>query len=159
MQQRALAGLVGVVLGLAILVPTPAVAQATRVERPVAEGTLLNTAPVAAQTSSREALVSYKDAVARRVSDVNKLRITKAAYRSLTVVGYTIDGEGAVTDTWIVRSSGDSKLDEQAVKAFKAAEPLPKPPAGVFGEHLVASFSEAFIHAADGTLRVQALIK
>lgn len=111
------------------------------------------------ESKSQHAIDQYKHQVANRIVEANKLRLTKAGYRNITVVGYTLDRRGALTETWIVRSSGDRKLDDLAHASFKKASPLPMPPGGVFGPDLTASLSEAFVHTTDGSYRLQTLVK
>jgi TonB family protein len=103
----------------------------------------------------------YKTAVAKHVLGYHKYAGSKAGYRNLTVVGYTVDRKGAVSDTWVVRSSGDQHLDERAVSTFKKAlaAPLPTPPAALFGSDPVAHFSEAFVHTSDGGYKLQTLLR
>lgn len=102
---------------------------------------------------------SYKNLVARHVSGFHKHAGSKGGYRNLTAVGYTVDRSGVVTDTWVVRSSGDSRLDEHAVGVFKRAfaKPLPAPPAAIFGNESAVHFTEAFIHTSDGGWKLQTL--
>jgi hypothetical protein len=75
------------------------------------------------------------------------------------VVGYTVMKSGEVTQTWIVRSSGDPKTDNIAMESFKRGLPLPAPDLAMFGTDEEANLSEAFVFAADGTWRLQSLIK
>lgn len=108
---------------------------------------------------SQHEVNQYKKRVATRIAEANKLRLTKAGYRTITVVGYTFDRRGNVTETWIVRSSGDHRLDELAHMSFKKAMPLPPPPGPVFGADPTASLSEAFVHTIDGGYRLQTLVQ
>lgn len=101
----------------------------------------------------------YKKAVANRIVQANKMRLSKAGYRNVTVVGYTLDRSGAVTESWIVRSSGDRKLDDLAHTNFKRALPLPTPPASIFGSESNAHLAEAFVHTTDGGFKIQTLIQ
>lgn len=99
----------------------------------------------------------YKHDVASRVMTVNKAKISKAAYRTISVVGYTIDRTGKLVESWIVRSSGDHALDQRALVSFQKAAPLPQPPATLFGVEPTAHLSEAFVFLADGTYKLQSL--
>lgn len=102
---------------------------------------------------------TYKNVVAKHVSGFHKHAGSKGGYRNITAVGYTVDRSGAVTDTWVVRSSGDDKLDDRAVTLFKKAfaKPLPAPPAAIFGNESAVHFTEALIHTSDGGWKLQTL--
>lgn len=102
---------------------------------------------------------SYKRAVAERIATQSKAKPSKAAVRDISVVGYTIDAQGKVTETWIVRAAGDKGMNDKALAMFNQALPLPTPPASLFGEEKQLSLSEAFVFTADGQYRLQSLIK
>lgn len=46
----------------------------------------------------------------------------------VTVLRITLDPDGTLTDVVVVRSSGFDALDEEAMRAFRAAQPFPNPP-------------------------------
>lgn len=46
----------------------------------------------------------------------------------ITVLRITLDGTGHLTDVHVVKTSGVGQLDEEAMRAFRAAEPFPNPP-------------------------------
>jgi TonB family protein len=46
----------------------------------------------------------------------------------ITVLRVTLDGTGHLTDVHVVETSGVGELDEEAMRAFRAAEPFPNPP-------------------------------
>lgn len=48
-----------------------------------------------------------------------------------TTVRFNFDGGGAVTNVSVLRSSGDSAIDNYIVSAVRRASPIPAPPAGV----------------------------
>lgn len=102
---------------------------------------------------------NYKRAVAERISTQSKAKPTKAAVRDISVVGYTIDAQGKVTETWIVRAAGDKAMNDKALAMFNRALPLPTPPASMFGDEKQVSLSEAFVFTADGQYRLQSLVK
>jgi protein TonB len=51
-------------------------------------------------------------------------------------VFFSIDRQGRVIDSRVVRSSGASALDEEALALLRRAQPFPKPPAELGGEHV-----------------------
>jgi len=101
----------------------------------------------------------YKRSVARHILAANRYSGSKAAYRNITVVGYTIDRRGAVSETWVVRSSGDRTLDQHAISTFRKALPLPTPPGHLFEHDPVSHLSEAFVHTSDGGYKLQTLLQ
>ena len=108
---------------------------------------------------AKKTIDQYKRAVADRIVQANRLKLSKAGYRNITVVGYTLDRSGQVTESWIVRSSGDHKLDDIAHNSFKKALPLPTPPEAIFGSESAAHLAEAFVHTTDGSYKLQTLIQ
>lgn len=46
----------------------------------------------------------------------------------ITVLRVTLDASGRFIDAIVLRSSGFDSLDEEAIRAFRAAEPFPNPP-------------------------------
>jgi periplasmic protein TonB len=111
------------------------------------------------EPQSQQAINNYKRSVAQHILQAHRHKPSSAGYRNITVVGYTIDRAGAVSESWVVRTSGDKQLDDHAVNLFRKAVPLPQPPAGVFGADTAAHLSEAFVHTTDGGYRLQTLIK
>jgi protein TonB len=51
-------------------------------------------------------------------------------------VSFSLDRQGRVIDSRIVRSSGAAALDEEALALLRRAQPFPKPPAELRGEHV-----------------------
>lgn len=113
----------------------------------------------AALAQSGGDMSGYKRAVAERIASASKAKPTKAAVRDISVVGYTIDSQGKVSETWIVRAAGDKGMNDKALAMFNKALPLPTPPASLFGDEKQVSLSEAFVFTADGQYRLQSLIK
>ena len=117
-------------------------------------------APTAAEiTATAQVIGKYKQAVATRVNAANKQHASKSPYRTVSVVGYTVLKSGEVTQTWIVRSSGEPKTDNTALESFKRGLPLPLPDTAMFGTDEEVSLSEAFVFSADSSWRLQSLIK
>jgi len=53
-----------------------------------------------------------------------------------SLVGFSVSRSGAVTAARLVRSSGDSTLDQEAVSLPRRASPLPAPPEGMSGSSI-----------------------
>lgn len=103
-------------------------------------------------------MAGFKRAVAQRIVQVDKPKASKAGVKGVSVVGYTLDRSGTLTEQWIVRSSGDQSLDERAMAALRKSAPLPKPPAGIFGSDQQTHFSEAWVFSNDGGYQLQTLV-
>ena len=62
-----------------------------------------------------------------------------------TVVEFTIDKNGELTDVHVTASSGVGYLDEVALDSFRRAERFPNPPPGLFGENGTATMGFGFV--------------
>jgi periplasmic protein TonB len=51
-------------------------------------------------------------------------------------VFFSLDREGNVIDSRVVRSAGAAALDEEALALLRRAQPFPKPPKELGGEHV-----------------------
>jgi len=73
-----------------------------------------------------------------------------------TVVEFTLDRQGEITDVHVAASSGVQYLDEVAVDAFKVVQRFPNPPPGLIQENGTVSLPFAFtLLAATGGMRLQ----
>lgn len=72
------------------------------------------------------AVSNYPGKVMRKLQRVRK----RGRGRGRAVVGFSIAASGAVTKVWLMRSSGNAKLDAAAVKHVHRAAPFPPPPKG-----------------------------
>jgi TonB family protein len=61
-----------------------------------------------------------------------------------TILEVTLGADGMVKDLKVRRPSGVDFLDEAAIGAFRRAQPLPAPPAGLLGEDGTVSFPFGF---------------
>jgi TonB family protein len=73
-----------------------------------------------------------------------------------TVVEFTLDRQGEITDVHVAASSGVQYLDEVAVDAFRVVQRFPNPPPGLIQESGTVSLPFAFtLLAATGGMRLQ----
>lgn len=72
------------------------------------------------------AVSSYPGKVWRKLSRTRK----RGRGRGKAVVGFKIASSGGVASAWIIRSSGNAKLDAAALKHVHRAAPFPRPPKG-----------------------------
>jgi protein TonB len=61
-------------------------------------------------------------------------------------LAFSIDRQGHVLTSRIVRSSGSEALDAEALALVKRAEPLPPPPAGIPDDQLSVEVSIRYYH-------------
>jgi TonB family protein len=73
-----------------------------------------------------------------------------------TVIEFTLDRQGEITDVKVATSSGVPYLDSVAVEAFKVVERFPNPPPGLLGGQGEVRLPFAFtLLAATGGMRMQ----
>ncbi|HYR21146.1 MAG TPA: energy transducer TonB, partial [Myxococcales bacterium] len=73
-----------------------------------------------------------------------------------TVIEFTLDRQGEITDVHVAASSGVQYLDEVAVDAFRVVQRFPNPPPGLIQESGTVSLPFAFtLLAATGGMRLQ----
>lgn len=107
-----------------------------QIEAPVADK---SAAPRSgSSTTSNTAVRTWKSAL---VMHLNKHKRYPSAARSRSLAGdvhvrFSMDRSGQLIRSRILRSSGSSLLDEEAMAMFKRASPLPLPPPAVTGEIL-----------------------
>ncbi|MFO0601430.1 MAG: energy transducer TonB [Myxococcaceae bacterium] len=72
------------------------------------------------------------------------------AVERVTVMAVTLKPDGAMTDIYVVQSSGIDELDAEAMTAFERAAPFPNPPAGLV-ENGFIRFTFGF-HVSNGNM-------
>ena len=73
-----------------------------------------------------------------------------------TVIEFTLDRQGEITDVHVAASSGVQYLDEVAVDAFRVVQRFPNPPPGLINENGIVQLPFAFtLLAATGGMRLQ----
>jgi TonB family protein len=73
-----------------------------------------------------------------------------------TVIEFTLDRQGEITDVHVAASSGVQYLDEVAVDAFRVVQRFPNPPPGLIREDGTVQLPFAFtLLAATGGMRLQ----
>lgn len=64
----------------------------------------------------------------------------------LTVLAIALNPDGSLNKVYVAESSGVDFLDDEAIKAFEAAQPFPNPPPGlVAGDSKLISFRFGFM--------------
>ena len=106
------------------------------------------------------ALDDWKRVAAERVYAVNRTHLFEGRpehlLRAVIVVEATVDREGKVTRSKILRSPGIASLDTLALGSLKAASPLPAPPAKLVARGPLV-FSETWLFRKDGRFQLRTL--
>lgn len=105
-------------------------------------------------------LEDWKRSAAERVHAVNRNHLFEGRpehlLRAVIVVEVTVDREGRVTRSHILRSPGIKSLDSAALGSLKAASPLPAPPSRLVARGPLV-FSETWLFRKDGKFQLRSL--
>ena len=106
------------------------------------------------------ALEDWKRTAAEKVYAVNRTQLfdgrPEHLLRAVIVVEVTVDREGRVTRSKILRSPGIAALDSVALGSLKAASPLPAPPLKLVARGPLI-FSETWLFRKDGRFQLRSL--
>jgi protein TonB len=106
------------------------------------------------------ALDDWKRVAAEKVYAINRAQLfdgrPEHLLRAVIVVEATVDREGKVTRSKILRSPGIASLDDVALASLKAASPLPAPPAKLVARGPLV-FSETWLFRKDGRFQLRTL--
>ena len=106
------------------------------------------------------ALDSWKRVAAEKVYQANRAQLfdgrPEHLLRAVIVVEVTVDREGRVTRSKILRSPGIASLDTVALTSLKAASPLPAPPSKLVAKGPLV-FSETWLFRKDGRFQLRTL--
>ena len=106
------------------------------------------------------ALDDWKRVAAEKVYAANRAHLfdgrPEHLLRAVIVVEATVDREGKVTRSKILRSPGIASLDNVALTSLKAASPLPAPPAKLVARGPLV-FSETWLFRKDGRFQLRTL--
>ena len=113
-----------------------------------------------AANRAANALDAYKVDLAQRISQVNSAKVyegrPQALLRSVVVVRYSIDSEGKLMRSEILRSNRDSRTEATALASLKIAAPFPKP-----ARHLLRNgrvdVAESWLFNSDGRFQLRSI--
>ena len=77
------------------------------------------------------AVVDWQKALLARLAQFQRYPAQARGAEGVVTVGFTIDRQGKIVSSRIVKSSGSTILDAEALALLKRAAPLPPPPAEV----------------------------
>jgi TonB family protein len=98
-------------------------------------------APPAATTpsppaSKSSATASWQQSLVARLAKVQRYPAQARGVQGVVNLAFTIDRQGKVVSSKIVKSSGSTALDDEALDMIKRAAPLPPPPADIVDSDL-----------------------
>lgn len=93
----------------------------------------VNAAP-SSGTASSASIATWRGTV---IAHLNRLKRSPGGARGTATVAFSIDRNGTVKSARLVRSSGNSALDKEALALVRRASPVPRPPANVPGNSLL----------------------
>ncbi len=106
-------------------------------------------------------VTAYKVVVAEKIAKMNRDALKENAPRpadrsisGLTVVGLLVRADGTIDRVWIVRSSGQGKLDQTALASIENALPLPQPPENTMLGRGYTVLAESWLHRTDGRFQL-----
>jgi TonB family protein len=88
-------------------------------------------APPVATAPSPSAAVSSATVMVARLAKLQRYPTQARGVQGVASVAFTIDRQGKVVSSKIVKSSGSAVLDAEALDLIKRAVPLPPPPAEI----------------------------
>ena len=93
----------------------------------------VNAAP-SSGTASSASIATWRGTV---IAHLNRLKRAPGGSRGVATVAFSIDRNGNVKSARLVRSSGNSALDREALALVRRASPVPRPPPNVSGSSLL----------------------
>jgi periplasmic protein TonB len=106
------------------------------------------------------ALESWKQRAAERIHEVNRKSLFEGRpehlLRAVVVVEMTVDREGKVINSKIMRSPGIGQLNAVALRSLRAASPLPAPPSSLLVRNAVI-YQETWLFRKDGRFQLRSL--
>jgi len=126
-----------------------------------ARGKPVPAAPAAAGNASVAFTVdAYKRDVARHISATHAARVypgrPQALLRSVVVVKYTVDADGRLVRSGILRSNHDRVTESSALQSLRTAAPLPRP-----AHHLLRNgqldVTETWLFNDDGRFQIRSV--
>ncbi len=111
-------------------------------------------------TSKADSVDEYKVALAQRVVQVNSTHVfigrPQALLRSVVVVKYSVDANGSLIRSEIMRSNRDRTTESTALTTLRKAAPFPKPPASLLRQGRV-DLIETWLFNNDGRFQLRTI--
>lgn len=105
-------------------------------------------------------LEDWKQRAAERIHEVNRKELFEGRpehlLRAVIVVELSVDRQGKVTTSKIMRSPGIASLNTVALRSLKAASPLPAPPPALMSKGALV-YQETWLFRQDGRFQLRSL--
>jgi protein TonB len=110
--------------------------------------------------STATTLDEYKRQLGQRIHQVNSTKVyivrPQALLRSVIVIRFVINAEGALVRSEIMRTNHDKQAETTALASLRNTAPFPKPPPGLLrGGRL--ELSESWLFNNDGRFQVRSI--
>lgn len=116
--------------------------------------------PTARLAALNPQLEAWKQRAAGRIHEVNSKQLFEGRpehlLRAVIVVEATVDRNGKVTNSKIMRSPGIASLDAAALKSLGSASPLPAPPTSLIARGPLV-YQETWLFRKDGRFQLRSL--
>jgi periplasmic protein TonB len=113
-------------------------------------------------TSTATTFEAYKQELARRISEVNSTNIyldrPQALLRSVIVIKYSVDRNGKLMHSEIVRSNRDKTTEATALSTLKKTAPFPMPAPHLLHNGRV-EISETWLFNNDGRFQLRTIAR
>ena len=111
-------------------------------------------------TSTENTVEGYKRDLAQRILQVNSTKVyttrPQALLRSVIVVRYSVDAQGQLLRSEIMRSNRDGENEATALAALRKAAPFPKPASHLL-RHGKVEVSETWLFNNDGRFQLRTI--
>ena len=116
--------------------------------------------PVAKLAPADPALEAWKRSAAERIHAANKAQLFEGKphhlLRAVIVLEVTVDSDGRVVRSRVLRSPKSKPLDDMALASLRKAAPLPPPPKGLLRRGNLV-YSETWLVQNDGRFQLRTL--
>lgn len=110
--------------------------------------------------STADTVDEYKREVGRRIQQVNSTKVyvvrPQALLRSVIVMRFVIDAQGALVRSEIMRTNHDKQTEATALASLRATAPFPKPPPTLLSAGKL-EVSESWLFNNDGKFQVRSV--
>lgn len=111
-------------------------------------------------TSTALTAEGYKTDLAKRISQVNFTSVyverPQALLRAVIVIKYTVDRDGRLLHSEILRSNRDRQAETRALGSLASAAPFPKPPEALLRQGRI-ELSESWLFNNDGRFQLRSV--
>jgi protein TonB len=111
-------------------------------------------------TSTADTVGEYKLALANRIAQVNSTKVyvgrPQALLRSVVVLKYSVDVNGSLLRSEILRSNRDRTTEATALAALRSTAPFPKPASSLL-RHGKIELMETWLFNNDGRFQLRTI--